>query len=218
LDYQIELLYQRVVSELNDNPEDTAFALEKLQLSHDIVLEDSPQYEDALFWVAEVQKMLTQKSNIRRWSYTWGLALFFYALIWLVGLITGFLLDISAIESVNGQQLWYVALAGGVGGVVSIFYDLYWHISIRDDFDRQYVFKYLVQPILGIVMGVVLFFITNAGLVWLADPAQSVTATAVFAVQVLVGFVGGFRHQIIYSVVDNVIQRLKPDETKAPAQ
>lgn len=216
LDDQIEALYKRVVIELNDNPKDTAFALGKLQQSHDIVLENSSQYEDALFWVAEVQKMLTQKNNIRRWSYSWGLIVFFYALFWLLGLMAGFLVDISDSITINGQQLWYVALAGGIGGVVSILYDLYWHVSIRDDFDRQYVIKYLVQPILGIIMGVVLFFMTNAGLVWLVDPAQSPIAIAIFAVQVVIGFVGGFRHQIIFDVVDTVIKRLMPADRDTP--
>ncbi len=143
LDQQIETLYNRVATELNDNPKDVVFALEKLRYAHSItVADDSQQYEEALQSVLLVKEMLLKKRHFRQWSYTWGVAVFFYALIWLMVCLAGFLLNLTETGRLNAG-LWYSALAGGIGGVAAIFYSLYWQISIKQEFDRQYLMKYL---------------------------------------------------------------------------
>ncbi len=91
LDQKIEELYVQVESELNVNKEDAAFALKTLSEAQDIIFEDVRQYDEALYRVAVVRTMLARQRNFRRWSYTWGLAVFFYGLIWLGTFIAGFL-------------------------------------------------------------------------------------------------------------------------------
>jgi len=214
LDRQIETLYNRVARELNDNPKDVSFALKRLQQAHDIVLEDMWRYEEALCWITEIKTMLLKKQTWRRWSYTWGVFVFFYALIWLTAFIAAFFIDITTwIAGGNILNIWFASLAGGIGGVVGILYHLYWHVSIRVDFDRQYLMNYLIQPILGFMLGGVIFLLSNAGFILagaklLDDSAPLIDGVQLF--QMLLGFLAGFNQQVVYSAIDRIIRRLLP--------
>jgi hypothetical protein len=212
LDEQIETLYGRVASELSDNPKDVAFALKKLQHAQDIVLEDMWRYEEALYWVAQIKKMLVTKHNLTRSGYSWGLFVFFYGLVWLILLIAGFFVDVAALVP-GGRSFWFSALTGGIGGVVAILYNLSWHVSVKNDFDRQYVIKYLAQPLMGFILGGVIFLITNAVFVLFAfKPADAQLALLGGAdlFQMLLGFVAGLHQPFIYNLIDRIVQSLSP--------
>ena len=113
---------------------------------------------------------------------------------------------------------WFSALAGGVGGVVGILYSLYWKVAMKQNFDRQYVMYYAVQPIMGFVLGAVMYFIIGAGFLVvnfateptnnLADKTADVLASqVVIALQIVVGWIAGFRVRFTLEIVDKVVQR-----------
>src|SRR6185503_18783338 len=150
LDKEIERLYEVVSNELSDNNEDVSFALKTLNEAQDIVLEDIRQYDEALYRVAMVKTMLVRRRNLKRWSYTWGSFVFFYALAWLVFFISAIVFTAninSTVQTFAGQSgglaaastAWYSALAGGIGGVIGILYSLYWRVAVKQNFDRQYL-------------------------------------------------------------------------------
>jgi hypothetical protein len=154
--------------------------------------------------------MLVQKRNLKRWSYTWGTFVFFYALIWLIIFIAGFFVDITGLIT-NGTRVWFSALIGGIGGVVAILYHLSWHVSVKQAFDRQYVMQYLLQPLMGFMLGAVIFFVINAGFSWTDEPPadeikEYFGGAQIF--QMLLAFVVGFRHQVVYNMIDQIVQRL----------
>lgn len=225
LDKQIEGLYEEVAAELSVNTKDAEYALEKLSEAQDIILEDARDYDRALYLVAVVKTMLARKRNLRRWSYTWGSFVFFYALIWLIAFLAGFLFtdairdalgtSSSAISAIRAA--WLSALAGGVGGIIGIFYSLYWHVAMKQDFDRQYVMYYLVQPIMGFVLGAVIYFIIGAGFIlvnFATDPngsTQEVLASeTVVAIQIIFGWIAGFRQRVVFEMIDKIVQRVLP--------
>lgn len=222
LDEEIGRLYEEVAARLSDHKEDTEFALRTLSEAHDIVLEDVRQYDEALYRVAIVKAMLARKQNLRRWSYTYGLGVFFYALIWLGGFIAGFLLNdvLSAALGETSQGLttvrsaWFSALAGGVGGIIGIFYSLYWHVAMKQDFDRQYVMYYLVQPIMGFILGAVIYFIVVAGFLLFNVSGQ--TAETITAISVVLGFVAGFRQRVVFEMIDRIVKKLLPRSKEEP--
>ncbi len=212
LDQQIEILYTRVSNELNDNPKDVVFALEKLRYAHSITMvDDSQQYEEALQSVLVVKEMLLKKRHFRQWSYTWGVAVFLYALVWLIVCLAGFSLNFAETGGLNAG-LWYSALAGGIGGVAAIFYSLYWQISIKQEFDRQYLMKYLVQPILGFFLGTVMYFILNTG--FLAVNSNQEQGGGFISLALLLSFIAGFGQQPVYDLVDNFAHRLSSKADK----
>ncbi|MDH3674689.1 MAG: hypothetical protein OES12_04270 [Anaerolineae bacterium] len=233
LDQEIEELYSRVAEELSDSKEDSGFALRTLSDAQDIVLEDPRQYDEALYRVAVVKTMLVRKRNLRRWSYTWGMVVFFYAVVWLAAFIAGFFLpfaqaDPSAAEFSQGivalRAAWLSSLAGGIGGTIAILYSLSWRVAIKHEFDRQYIMKYLVQPIMGFILGALIFFITTAGFLFFGGGDRLLTTSSegaflgvsqLVALQILLGFIAGFRQRVVYYIIDRIVKRLSPTPTES---
>lgn len=218
LDQQVEALYNRIIKELNYYPAEAALALRKLRQAQDKVLESPEEYDEALAHLAEVKMMLIQKETVRRWSYTWGLLAFFYAVIWLVGLGLGFFIDIEAL--LQGQLalnqeysiIWYCSLAGGMGGVVAILHSLGRRVA-KYEFDRQDVLTYFVWPVSGLILGVFIFFVAQAGFLafgneTLGQPAVFVNRPQLFLI--LLGWIAGFRQQDIFNMVDSLLARVLP--------
>jgi hypothetical protein len=170
--------------------------------------------------------MIARKRNIRRWSYTWGLFVFFYALAALGVFVAGYLLSnlmntmfISGNESLKAvAAAWFSALAGGVGGSLGILYSLYWHVAFKQDFDKQYIMYYLVQPVMGFFLGFAVYFIVASGFLLVNFAINSGTnsssdvlsATTVIAIQVLLGFIAGFRQRFVLEMIDKIVQRVSP--------
>lgn len=230
LDHEIEQLYYRVGDELSVNKKDTEFALNALRRAQDFVFEEPHQYDEALYLVATIRAMLARKRNIRHWSYTWGMGVFFYALAWLALFAVGFIRS-DLIEMLFGVVLsessdtlravaaaWYSGLAGGIGGGIGILYSLYWHVAFKQDFDPQYIMYYLVQPVMGFFLGFVVYFFVASGflLVNFAINSEATTtgdvlaSTTVIAIQVLLGFTAGFRQRFVLEMIDKVVQRVSP--------
>jgi hypothetical protein len=236
LDQDIENLYNQVASELSVNTEDAEFALKVLSQAQDIVFEDTRQYDEALYLVAIVRTMIARKRNLLRWSYTWGSFVFFYAVVWIIAFLAGFLFD-SQLKMILGdaseyvlavRAAWFSALAGGIGGVIGILYSLYWHVAMKQDFDRQYIMYYMVQPIMGFILGAVVYFIIGSGflVVNLAIDRSANTGTVlasptIIAIQIVFGWIAGFRQRFVFEMIDKIVQRVSPkpegDEGKKPA-
>ncbi len=226
LDHEIERLYDVVSNELSDNNDDVSFALKALSEAQDIVLEDIRQYDEALYRVAMVKTMLVRRRNLKRWSYTWGSFVFFYAVIWLALFVTAIVFTgninttVGAFAGQSGglaaaRAAWYSALAGGIGGVIGILYSLYWRVAVKQNFDRQYLMYYLVQPIMGFMLGAVTHLIITAG--FLTFNAAGATSDITVILQMVIGFIAGFRQRLVYEMIDKIVQRISPEETdKSP--
>ncbi|HEX9926264.1 MAG TPA: hypothetical protein VGD99_26640 [Anaerolineae bacterium] len=217
LDDQIEALYDEVAKELSVITDDAEFALRTLSEAQDIILEDPRQYDEALYRVAVVKTMIARKRNLRRWSYTWGSFVFFYGLVWVIAFAVGFIATPTIREilgtgpgDVNAiRTAWFSALAGGIGGVIGIFYSLYWHVSMKQDFDRQYVMYYFVQPIMGFFLGAVIYFIFQGGFGAVGiSGADAASNDVVVAIQVITGWVAGFRQRVVFEMIEKIVKSL----------
>lgn len=155
-----------------------------------------------------------QRRQMIRWSFTWGIFILLYGVAWLVGLLLSYLL-VSPNSSNPTVSLvlaaWPVAAAGGCGGVFNIFYDLYDHVSVKQDFHRQHLMSYLVQPVVGFMLGVVIYLILATGyltLTALANPEGApavVDSQAVIMAQLVVGWIAGFRQQMVAGILQGII-------------
>ena len=174
--------------------------------------EDAPFYFKA--WFQRHRQMI-------RWSYTWGVFLFAYAIVWLVGLVVLFLATEGIAASLESSSqtaatslilaAWPAAAAGALGGVCSLLYDLYRHVSIEQDFHRQHLMSYLVQPIVGLVFGLIIYLLLASGyLVITAERGSTgvVDSPTVIMIQMLLGWIAGFRQQYITDWTQALIQHL----------
>lgn len=221
LDKEIERLYEVVSNELSDNNEDVSFALKALSEAHDIVLEDIRQYDEALYRVALVKTMLVRRRNLKQWSYSWGSFVFAYAVFWLAIFIAAIVFTGNINSAVGsfagesgglaaGRSAWYSALAGGIGGIIGILYSLYWRVAVKQNFDRQYIMYYLVQPIMGFMLGAVTHLIITAG--FLTFNASGATSQITVILQMVIGFIAGFRQRVVYELIDRIVQKIAPEE------
>jgi len=179
-----------------------------------IVDEDEPLFYKA--WYLYHKQMIW-------WSYTWGIFLLIYGILWLIGLIAVFFVarDIFSSLHANSQTVVVaaslilaalpVAAAGGMGGVCTLWYDLYWHVSIKQDFHRQHLMSYLVRPIIGFVFGLVMYLLLASG--YLArfsenGSPQVVDSSKVIMIQLLFAWIAGFRQQTVSDLVQKLIGQL----------
>jgi len=173
--------------------------------------------DDPLFFKAWAHH---QKQMIR-WSYSWGVFLFIYALAWMIGFLTLFLATEGTVASMENRgytavtslilAAWPAAAAAGLGGACSLLYDLYRHVSIEQDFHRQYLMSYLVQPIIGFVFGLVVYLLLASGYLVITTERGNtgvVDSSAVIMLQLLLGWIAGFRQQYVTDWTQQLIQHL----------
>ena len=155
-----------------------------------------------------------------RWSFTWGLFIFLYGVVWMVVLVGSYLAAADWGQAAAAQSIvvslvlaaWPVAIAGGVGGVVGMYTDLYQHISYKKDFHRQFLMAYLVQPIVGLMYGAVMYFFIAAGYLAIDsvinsdNPATVVDSGTVIMAQMVLGLVAGFRQQSITRLIQKLLR------------
>lgn len=222
LDQQIEALYDRLVHESSANWSEIGTALNQLKQAHDITLEDKRRYDEALYLVATVKERLIHKHTLRRWSQTWGLFIFFYALAWLILLAAAFFIDIEAWVGPAPQQYrylataWYAALAGGIGGAIIILHSFSQVVS-KNEFDRQDVMRYLVQPVIGFIVGAVMFFLVSSGLLLFSNPFGDSGEPLNLSQFVLIflGGLAGFGQEIVYQGAEELITRFSKNRSSS---
>jgi hypothetical protein len=161
-------------------------------------------------------------TQMRRWSFSWGIFILVYAIVWLALLLGGlFVVDWSAgFEWLAGSSAavavilaaWPAIAAGGSGGVTNMLRELYISVSYRQDFDRQNLMWYLVQPVVGAVLGAVIYMLVASGYfsiqrLFTQETSRVIDAPAIIMIQLALGWVVGFRQ----TVINQLILRLVSD-------
>ena len=144
----------------------TEQAIADLKKAREYLLAGTQYYDNAERLVVEVRARLRLEEKVRQWSQTRGTWLGFYLVLWLVALSLASLLT-GRIDALASQgilptflvQTWLPGLFGGLGGVVGALWVLVKHIAVRRDFDPQNTPWYIVNPIMGVAMGVVTYFV-----------------------------------------------------------
>jgi hypothetical protein len=209
-------LYKEIPEVLcTDELQDDALLL--LRESQDILMEKPRQFDVAQYKVGQVRSILIRRKNIVRWTNTYGWGTFVYEALWIVLLGAAILFAPSVVNwvesSVGGSvsfvsvaDLWNTAAWGSVGGVLGALYSLYWHAAKVKDFDKQYVMWYVVQPVIGVIIGALVYVIIGAGFLTLIGETSSGQQTPLQLFPYAVACIAGFRQRFILEVVDRMIQ------------
>ena len=211
-------LYKQVPDVLcNDKLQDEALQL--LQTAQDILMEKPRQFDIAQYKVGQVRSIVTRRKNTVHWTNTWGWFTFFYEALWILALGAAIIFAPSVaawVESIVGgptvwisvPDLWNTAAWGSVGGVLGALYSLYWHAAKAQDFDKQYMMWYIVQPVIGIIIGAMVYVIFGGGFMTATGVTASGDQAAVPLFKYAVACIAGFRQRFILEVVDRIIQLL----------
>ena len=209
LSFQIEHLYDQVKAELQDSPKITAYCFDLLlQARRALELRD---YARAEFFTQSTDAKLKRSALSVKTSrrpivfalWAWEILAFVLG----IGIIA-----ISFIPSLTLFNLpvatEYVILlralgAGMIGGVLGALYNLPWFIQFRE-YDPAYNMHYFARPLLGLVIGAVLFLISQAGIlagnIIIGDFRVGPIFLYVFAV------LAGFKQEYVAEFIDNLMK------------
>lgn len=227
---QIDELYKQVAVEFSSPPENAERALSLLKEARQILTETPEEYVSVEYRIAQVQSRLNRQRESRKQSRYYGPRILLYETGWIVLLLLGLVFAsplatwIGRIGSMSGDTLrdvlpiWQTMMWGGIGGVIGALYSLWYHVSDQQDFDRQYMMWYLVQPIMGLVLGGIVFLLLGGGfLILQVDLTDPKATTAARLLPYLVAVLGGFRQNFIYGQFDRLIGLFTPGTQKSEA-
>ncbi|MFQ6015679.1 MAG: hypothetical protein ACE5NP_09580 [Anaerolineae bacterium] len=226
---EIDKLYERAVVGLGASQRATDEAFQRLQKARDTLLMRPWDFDTAEYNAGMARAILDRAENVRRWGTKHGFSLLLYELgifLLLLGALifdarlarfVAFQAGLDAVDSMTKLFLpWQTLIWGGIGGVVGALYSLYWHVSIKQDFDPQFNLSYIVKPLMGIIMGSIVFLIIATGFLTLgqAEQLQAVsqgqaTAATNFAINqfpALLATLAGFRHEFAFELLDSIMK------------
>ena len=226
LHQQIDDLYKQVATEFSSPPEKAERALSLLREARQVLLEAPEEYVAAEYRTMQVRAMLDRVRESRKHSGYYGPRILVYETVWLVFLLAGLIFAapfagwvtrIAQVGVVNEQAMLSIypifntMIWGGIGGVVGALYSLWWHISDQQDFDRNYLTWYLVQPLLGLVLGGIVYLLMAGGFLLLQVNLQDANAsTAARLLPYLTAVLAGFRQNFVYEQFNRFIALFAP--------
>ncbi len=220
---QIDDLYDKVATEFSSPPEIAEKAAGMLREAAQLLIESPWEGVAAKYRAAQVQAMLSRMRESRKQARTYSLRVMGYEVGWMVLLLVGLAFagpvatGLGSLGKMSETALkdlfpiWNTMMWGGIGGVIGALYSLWYHVSDQQDFDRQYITWYLVQPVMGLALGAIVFLLLAGGLlilqVNLTDPN---TDTARRLLPYLVAVLAGFRQNFMYQQFDRLISMFGP--------
>jgi hypothetical protein len=209
------------VPEILTGDANQARALRLLQEAQDLLLERPRQFDVAKYKVGQVQTLVSWRRNVNRWSNTYGWGIFVYEVVWIAALVWGVFgaaLVVGGIAGLVGGEpsvagllnLWSTMMWGGLGGVIGAFYSLYWHVAKVRDFDKQYTMWYIVQPVIGLLLGALVHLLIGSGFLTARGVTEESETVALSLFPYAVACIAGFRQRFILEMIDRVIQVITP--------
>ncbi|GEM_PF-2089598 len=234
LDREVDALYAKVGTLLSGHRQEATIAFDILRRVRMILLKDPERYADAEYLVNQVRARTNQIERSIEGGRAHAPRIFTYQTIWLV--ILGFMALATTVngvtfrawasvllgiplesEQLNWAVLFLSTLAwGGIGGVTCALWSLYHHISVVRDFDPVETLWYYSQPLLGMVLGGIVFLIMGAGFlvvqVDLATQAQSSAALGARLLPAAVAVIAGFRQNMVLELIERIIALIIPGQ------
>jgi hypothetical protein len=221
LHQQIDELYQQVTAEFSSPPGNADHMLTLLQEARQILLESPENYVAAEYRIAQVRSTMSRTRESRAQSARLAPRVFVYEVVWLILFLLGLVFaaplagvftragNITGATASDLFPFWNTLMWGGIGGIIGALYALWWHVSDQQDFDRQYVMWYLVQPIMGVVLGGIVYLLLAAGFLVLQITPSDPNAGARL-LPYLLAVLAGFRQNFIYNQFDRLVSLFAP--------
>lgn len=177
LEEEIDQLYNQVNRLQQSRRELTGHALSLLRESRAILHTQPERYGRAEYNVRQVRIILDRARDGRRRSLRYGVLLLVYLALWLTvcaSAITSLFLygrDVQIILeaalggdsrlAANTVSVLWAVLGGAAGGVLGAIASLATHLRQGQEFDRQYVLRYTIQPIMGVVLALFIYLLCS---------------------------------------------------------
>jgi hypothetical protein len=234
LDREVDVLYDKVGTLLSGQRQEATVAFDILRRVRLILLKDPERYADAEYLVNQVRARTNQIEQSIAGGHTYGPKLFAYQTIWvailaLIALVTtingttfsawiAYFLGVPMnSDQLNWAVLFLSTLAwGGIGGVTSALWSLHHHISVARDYDPVENLWYFSQPVMGIVLGGIVFLVMGAGFL-VVQVDLSTTSDAALGARLLpaaIAVIAGFRQSMVLDLIERVIALIIPGQAE----
>lgn len=225
---EIDQTYSIVIDGVRGHYGMTDAAIEDLKKAREYLLAGLEHYDNAEELVKRVKTRLRLEHKVRHWSRTTGAWLGAYLVIWLLFLISMLFLTKRLEEMVVLlvpewlTVILFPGIFGSLGGVVGALWVLIKHIARKRDFDPIHAPWYIINPFMGMAMGVVAYFLLFAASIpfggsFSASPGEigSPESVGIYGLYVLC-FIVGFNQNILWALIDRVTKAIvPPQETRA---
>jgi hypothetical protein len=227
LDAAIGEAYEEVRLQVADNATIATDCLNRLLKARDIVVRrDAAKIPQAEYYVEFVRARLKRAvdSDTAAKKYQWRILV--WGLFWCGAFLAilillneswfrdYFISPPSSNALVDMEVFLSTMVWGGIGGVVAVLYSLFKHVGQRD-FDVHYNLSYVGKPFLGAIVGATVYMafalVTRAlGILPVSmEGGSQVVATPVApGVMYLLAWVGGFKENRIFDLVDRGMKRV----------
>jgi hypothetical protein len=229
LDREVDALYEKAATLLSGDRQEATVAFDILRRVRLILLKEPEQYATAEYLVNQVRARINQIEQSLAGGRAYGPRIFAYQTIWMVILsalaltttvngtsfsawVAYFLGVPMNSEQLNWAVLFISTLAwGGIGGVTSALWSLYHHVSVARDYDPVENLWYYSQPVLGMVLGGIVFLVMGAGfLVVQVDLAAQEAALGARMLPAAIAVVAGFRQNMVLDLIERIISVILP--------
>jgi len=223
---RIDDLYKQVATKFSSPPANADRMLTLLNEARQILIESPENYVAVESRMMQVQVTMSRTTESRVQAARYGPRILIYEVAWLAVLLLGlvFAAPLSEFFTRSGAMsgatandmfpFWNTLMWGGIGGIIGALYALWWHVSDQQDFERQYMMWYLVQPIMGTVLGGIVFLLLTGGFLLLQVKPSDTNAGARL-IPYLVAVLAGFRQNFIYGQFDRLITLFAPGSNQA---
>jgi len=188
--------------------------LGRLAGARNYLMNDRDHYEEAKREVAETRFFL---ERVRRSTFSDHARFVMAYLITFLIVLTIATLSASNWLALIGSPSIVVfvqtILIGGFGGVTGALYGLWTHVARDQDYDPQFALWYYTNPLMGLLLGGLVYMLTFAGMIIVSSGGQEATPGPATWV---VAFAVGFQQNFAFSLLNSALKRLIPSDEKAP--
>jgi hypothetical protein len=207
---QIEALQEELVQEVRGDRGSTDVFQQELLRASSLLLESRQNYDDARAIVYRVRADLNRQRKVEADVIRYRPWLLNYYLGWGVALVVLFLLKelFAGVGEAVGVEvvasLYYPALLGVAGALISGVLTLERHTTRLLDFDPIHISWYLINPLLGGVMGLLMFLLASIAN---EDLLQDSASTAERAITYLLCVVAGMNQNNVLRQLNELLRR-----------
>lgn len=216
---KITELQERVVSSVRADRTNTDAYQRDLLYARTLLLESDANFEEAYQVYYLVKADLEREARVAADTRRYRLPLVLYHLIWLVATVLAIGLDerFRALipESVSIMKLaWLPILSGVFGALFNGMMAIHEHTTIRRDFDPTHITWYLLNPIIGGMLGLVVFilFVVSASTFTanlITRPESELQSSLVIW---LLAFIVGWQQNIVIQLLNRFLKSLAPNQ------
>lgn len=222
VDAEIDELYKEVNRVLATRREVTGHALALLREAREIVTEEPGRLARAEYNLRRVRTILEKAQESRRQAGRYGLQVLIYLALWLSAIVVGALsfyqYEGSFVTAITNllegdplsldliPPLLWALLGGGAGGVFGAVSSLLSLLGSGHELDRQLVVRYLLQPVLGVSLGLGVFALLVALFQLIEfDPGRFLYIDEVAAI---FGFIVGYWQESVFGLLYRILGTL----------